>query len=356
MRLRAWASQVNNRPNKVQVFSRAQNSSLAAISIPAPPGATQRLWGIGLSPDGTKLAISDGSAPDIYLLDPSNPASVQTFSLPTVPPYNGIITNARGVAVSDAGIIYYAASISGGSGYNQFFKLDSNTGIVTPLYPSGEGDSDMRALITSDNSTVYFNTAGNLFTVNTSTDAITHATVGCCPGNDELTLSGDQTRVSATDYFYDSDLAAESSYALNDREAMNIAYVYGAKLNPDGSLLFQPSTNGIDVFDGRLGNLLTRISLPVALSTNYDALVADGTDSVLVAITGANGNGIAVVDLTSIAEPPPLPYDKSVHQERPSLKRPSQVVPSLQLNSGAGLSEGARAIPHATSRILSPAK
>src|SRR6202041_509022 len=99
-------------------------------------------------------------------------------------------------------------------------------------------------------------------------------------------------------------------FALNDREILNISYVYGMKLDPDGSLLFQPSTSGIDVVDGRLGNLLTRIALPLTLSTNYDALVDDGKDNTLVAITGATGNGIAVLNLTSISEPAPLPYVK----------------------------------------------
>lgn len=73
-------------------------------------------------------------------------------------------------------------------------------------------------------------------------------------------------------------------------------------------MLFQSSTNGIDICDGRVGDLLTRISLPFTLSQNFDALVSDGTDNVLVAITGETGNGIAVIDLTSLSEPPPLSY------------------------------------------------
>lgn len=61
----------------------------------------------------------------------------------------------------------------------------------------------------------------------------------------------------------------------------------------------------------RVGTLRTRISFPVALSPNYDALVSDGKDNVLIAITGQNGNGIAIVDLSSLAEPSPLPYQKA---------------------------------------------
>ncbi len=124
-----------------------------------------------------------------------------------------------------------------------------------------------------------------------------------------MALSSNQAQITATSYFYDFDLKAESYYALNDREILNISDVYGAKFSPDVRLLFQPSTNGIDVFDGELGNLLNRTSLPVALSPNYDALVDDGTDSILVAITGT-GNGVAIVDLTSISEPPPLTYNR----------------------------------------------
>jgi len=39
-----------------------------------------------------------------------------------------------------------------------------------------------------------------------------------------------------------------------------------------------------------------------------DALVSDGNDNILIAITGTTGNGIAVVDLSSLPEPAPLPY------------------------------------------------
>ena len=48
------------------------------------------------------------------------------------------------------------------------------------------------------------------------------------------------------------------------------------------------------------------------LSPNYDALVSDGQDNVLIAITGQTGGGIAVIDLTSVLEPPPVPYSTYV--------------------------------------------
>jgi hypothetical protein len=77
--------------------------------------------------------------------------------------------------------------------------------------------------------------------------------------------------------------------------------------SPDGSLFFQPGTQSIDIFDGRVGAFLERVGLPVPLSANYRALVSDNKDNVLVAITGT-GNGIAVVDLNSLPEPEPLAW------------------------------------------------
>lgn len=300
--------------NLVQVFSLTQGKWLTPISIPAPTGKTQRLWGISLSPDGGKLAVADPQAGVVYLVDPANTSSVRTFSVtpPNLP--QGIIVNPAGVAISDAGIIYLTTVVEGGTGFHNFYKLDTNTGALTDYGIDGPGlggsDVYLRTTLSSDNTRAFFNDLGYIFSIDTATNTIFSASTdpGCCYGDYDLTLSKNQIQFEATSYLYDSDLNARSFFTLNDREIQNISYVYGAKLSPDGSLLFQPSTNGIDVYDGRLGTLRNRIALPFALSTNYDALVVDGKDNILLGITGTNGNGIAIVDLTSVAEPAPLPY------------------------------------------------
>ena len=162
---------------------------------------------------------------------------------------------------------------------------------------------------------MFFNNDGAVFGIDTATDTVFRAVdgPGCCYGDYDLTLAADQTQLSATSYLFDSDLNGESYLTMNDREALGATgYVYGIKPSPDGALLFQPSVAGIDVFDGRLGNLRTRIALPVELSANYDALVSDGQDNALIAITGQTGSGIAIVDLSSLPEPAPLSYTSEV--------------------------------------------
>ena len=289
----------------VRVFSKTGGHWLFSIPIP-PAGTSQRLWGIALSPDGSKLAIADAAGAVIYVLDPDIPSAIKTFSVPQ--PF-GASRWPIGVAISDAGIVYFTA-LTGGSGFNAFFKLDTSAGQVTDYgIPSqGVAANYSRTVISVDNSRVYSNDDGRVFVIETATDGVSYAKTACLCGDYDLSLSGNQTRFAAAGYFYDSSLNGQSYLALNLREMVNTSYLYGEKLSPDGSLLFQPTTDGIDVLDARLGNLLTRISLPIALSPNYDALVSSGKDNILVAITGTNGDGIAVIDLTSLSVPSLLPY------------------------------------------------
>jgi hypothetical protein len=225
------------------------------------------------------------------------------------------IVNPSGLAISDTGVVYYAVIWNGITGGRGFDRLDTNSGQITEYDIAGAGlasDVYYRVAITADNSRVFFNDDGFVFYVDTASNNWTGASTdpSCCYGDYQLTLSADQTHAEATGFFYDQNLNAESYYALNDRESMNISYVYGSKLSADGMLLFQPSSNGIDILDGRLGNLLHRIALPVALSSTYDALVSDGKDNVLIAITG-QGDGIAIIDLTSIPQPPAFGYSRA---------------------------------------------
>lgn len=328
--------------SEIRVFSLSQRKWLTPIQVPAAPnGTTHALLGIALSPDYSKLAVSDQTAGTIYVIDPDAPSNVQTFLLS-----NSLQPSA--IAISNTGMIYYATYDPHTTGSSGIFKMDSSNGSITD-YGIGTflGADQLRAVLASDNSTVYFNDDGFVFSIDTQTDAIHSASddPGCCYGNYNLTLSSDQTTLEASSYLYDANLNAQSYLTLNDREALEVSYVNGTKLSSDGTLLFQPSTYGIDVYDGRLGTYLERIALPVELSQNYDALVSDGKDNVLIGITGQYGTGIAVVDLSSLSEPLPLPY----------FKDRAEIVPSSELNKipdGAASSDrtGGKALPHTMPR------
>jgi hypothetical protein len=338
---------------QIQVFSKTEGAWLAPIPLPN----AQRLWGIALSQDGTLLAVGDMTGGAIYVLNPLNPSSVQRFGM-SVP---------VGLAVTDAGLLYLTSITSSSYGNLYFEVFNTANGSLTTVGYKGfapPNDTYSRVQYNSSSGLAYFNSGGRVFSAAAGTGAPSYATAdsGCCYGNDELTLSGDGTRLAATGYFYDSNLSAESYFGLNVREAMNVSYVYGQKLSADGSLLFQPTTLGIDVMDGHLGNLIDRIALPVALSPNYDALVADGKDNILVAITGANGDGVAVLDFSSIAEPPLPSFDAAMGSSN-SRSAAKAALPA-RANRPRSMTHGERRgwplflaerVPHVTSqRLLHP--
>jgi WD40 repeat protein len=351
----------------IRVFSRAGGQWLTPISVPAAPvGQSHRLWGLALSPDGSKLAVSDVGDAYIYLLDPASPSSAMSFQMPAEcssgycysTASSGVLTYPAGVAVSDAGIVYIAAYPYGVSGADGFLKLNTGTGKFTDYGVPAFGNETYHNAISSDNARVFFNNEGEVFSVDTATDAISYELVdpGCCYGDSDLSLSANQTSLTATSYLYDADLNPGSWLTLNDREALYTSYVFGVVLSPDGSLLFQPSVAGIDVFDGRIGTLRTRIALPYLLSENYDALVSDGTDNVLIAITGVTGNGIAVLDFTSLGEPAPLPYANDAEQlpralSQSSIHASEPLPASSRGNSKVHFGTSLSRVPHVTSHI-----
>jgi hypothetical protein len=303
--------------NEVRVFSRTLGEWLPPIPIPAPAGAygAQRLFGLALSPDGSKLAISDSGAIAVYVLNPDFPNSIQSFAFASqISPVSqyAITGTPSGVTITNSGQVWFAAYDQDGDGSTFLYALNTTTGKISAAgssqtqgnYPFG------RLAMTADGSKFYVVNAGLISYVNTSTGEITSCKEcgDLSQGGFDIVLSANQTSLYADGLLLDDLLNLQGFQSLNYRESFDADYVYGATLSPDGTLLFQPGEQSIDVFDGRTGNFRARVSLPVSLSPNYRALVGDGKDNVQVAITGATGNGIAVIDLSSLQEPSALPY------------------------------------------------
>ena len=348
--------------SKIQVFSRTQGKWLNPIPMPAQAGKTQRLWGISLSPDATKLAVADAGAGVVYLVDPANTASIKTIPATPASFPAGVLVLPSAIAITNSGLAYLIVDVQGGTGYHNYFTLDTNTGAISDLGLDGPGlgasDLYLRTTISADNTRAYFNNLGNIFSIDIATGTLFSASTGqgCCYGDYDLTLAPNQVQFEASSIMFDADLNGAADFAFNDREIVDINYVYGAKFSSDGSLLFQPSVQGMDIYDGRVGILRARAAFSVPLSTNYDALVSDGKDNILLAITGATGNGIAVLDLTSISEPPPLPYVGAVSSQRQNESRhfdrtASQVSGQANAKKNPPMSRP-RVIPHVTNSIL----
>jgi hypothetical protein len=291
---------------QIRVFSRSQGKWLNPIPVPSPIGVsgTERLYGIAMSPDQSKIVASDAGKNVLYVIDAANPSSIKSYPLtspyPTIESYTP-----SGIAITNSGTMYFTADEPYGrlpisaDGTKIYFNNGVNIGYLDITATAGEGIP--APLIAIDPVT------GQTTQVNSGATYCT----GCNDlgqGGYEIALASNQTSIFADGFTMDSNINIEGFQELNWRESFDADYYYGATLSPDGSLVFQPGPQSIDIFDGRTGAYRSRVSLSVPLSPNYRALIGDGKDNVLVAITGDTGNGIAVIDLSPIPEPNPLPY------------------------------------------------
>ena len=237
----------------IRVFSLTHAEWLPPIPIPAPKNAygPQRLLGIALSPDGSKLAVSDLGAMAIYTLDPDSPSAIQSSPLASQI-FDPTSQMPAGVAVTDSGTVYFATFVAGlgDEGYSFLYKLNPSTQEVSAVpdspgfaLPTFDADHVGRLAITSDGSRVYFNDGGTIGFIDTAAGqfVVPNEPVGeLGQGGYELVLGANQTRIFADGFMTDSNLNALGLQTLDIAEGVDADYVYGAALSTDGSLLFQP--------------------------------------------------------------------------------------------------------------------
>ncbi|MGA7892388.1 MAG: hypothetical protein WCA49_04125, partial [Candidatus Sulfotelmatobacter sp.] len=145
------------------------------------------------------------------------------------------------------------------------------------------GDSFMRVLLSPDGAQVFANDGSGIWILNTSDDSLVEALQATLAetGNEDAAVSADGSVVLTSSLLTDSELNVSSDLAYVDRDVWLPVAVYGQKLNSDGSLAFQPLTNGIDVLDGVTGLLQYRVGLSIQAANVYDALAIDNTDGLL---------------------------------------------------------------------------
>jgi hypothetical protein len=290
--------------NQVQIFSLSQHAWLAPIPIPKADANT-RLEAVTLSPDGTKLAVSDPGNSNVYLIDPDK-KTVQGFAVrQTSVDISGAATP-HGLTITNGGTIYFATTSSGAPYLHQ---LNTTTGIVTDLGLMNLSGTDAqdRFFTSPDGSKGLFNKNGQGFVIDTSTDAVTlNAAYASSPIDDpEMAMSADGAHFVMSEIITDSLLNPAAGITYVDRDIATAFFISGEKLSADGSLLFRPMTDGVDIIDGRTGLLLERVQLPFTMAQVYDGLTLDTTDQLLFATTSA---GIEELNLAPYPQPaPPFP-------------------------------------------------
>lgn len=303
---------------EVEVFSPSAKSWLAPIAIPSA-NANSRLVGVALSPDGNTLAVSDAGNSLISVLNPSAPTKVKSFGVNT-----GSEVEPFGLAVTNSGAVYYATHSQDTDPPGGFNKLDTNTGVITNFEPVKNGDQFVRVLLAPDGTRVFVNDGSGdagIWLIDTSNDTLIEGLQATLAGDgdEDAALSGDGSTLLASDLLMDDGLNVFGDMTYVDRDVWLPVAVYGQKLNSDGSLIFQPLTNGIDVHDAASGLLRYRVQLPVQFANVYDALVLDGTDDLIFGITSA---GIVQIDLSPLPSVGSHPRTHRLKHQAAALAQP----------------------------------
>jgi hypothetical protein len=128
-------------------------------------------------------------------------------------------------------------------------------------------------------------------------------------------ISSDGSTISINGYLTDGSLNVETLPAYIDWETWLPTAAYGQKLSQDGSILYQPLTNGIDMIERNTGRLLYRVQVPGTVANVFDSIFLGASNGTLGYITSS---GITFVDLSSLAIPAaastPFPATRSAER------------------------------------------
>jgi hypothetical protein len=324
---------------QIEVLSQTSGKWLSPIVLPGVSSSTQ-LIGITESPDGSKLAVSDQGGQAIYVLNPDNPASATRLSLVQGPSGSYLGQWPAGLTITNAGMVYFTTQ----GPFYPFLKLNTSTGQVTPIGQGWGGEAtcqSCRVVQSSDGTRVYGNLDGIAFWADPSNDQVILSSFRW-----GLTVSGDGSTVNIEGSFADPSINFESTVAYTDWEwlypgglpnAPTPSWIAtslgGIKLNGDGSILFVPLNNGIDLYARNTGRLLYRVQIPETPASNFDPLVLGKGQNVLAVITAT---GVSIVDMSS------LPIASEYTQPFPTVTHTRTESPSHTQNAP----QGRRALPN----------
>ena len=289
---------------KIQVLSPSSGAWQTPITLPGTTSAS-KLVGIGESPDGSMLAVADNGGQAIYTLNPDNPSSATRYPAPatTNQPYP---MPPLALTVLDNKSVYYVALdvLNDVAGEVSLHELDAATGQFTDFQISSVGTPELnggRLLLSPDQSTVYVNLAGAVYRIDTATNTITEdSALSQGFQTADGAISSDGSTISLNGYLTDSSLIAETLPAYIDWETWLPTATFGQQLSQDGSILYQPLTNGVDMIERNTGRLLYRVQVPGTQANAYDPMFLGASAGVLGYLTTA---GVTFVDLSSLAIP-----------------------------------------------------
>jgi DNA-binding beta-propeller fold protein YncE len=266
--------------NQILTWSVTNDVWLSPISVPNSNSAA--LTGISISPNGQFVAVADQGNQAVVVFSTDTPQNIKGFPVSD----GGFGLKPASVAISNQGKVYFnlAFTYRGGWGTrcqgDLMWMLDATSGVATDLAPFGQNTSFCmsiadRVLLSTDGNTVFVDDEGGLALYDVPTGSWS-TLIGSEVANSDLAISGDNSRLVGTFALIDWSRGYLGTPAWSDLDLSDTqTLVMGEKMDRNGTVLFQPWTQALDIVD--LSHLVKqqRIALPYPAQNVFDALVWD---------------------------------------------------------------------------------
>jgi IPT/TIG domain len=292
--------------SQIQVYSTVSHQFTTPIAIPNSTAATQ-LAGIAITPDLSKLLVSDFGDSAVLVIDLNNISSVTSVStvLPSDAQFNAT-SNPVTLAAANNGKILVAVPNRNitSPGPNTIREIDLN---ALTLTPRSELQVDASAVIQPalGGSELLFFDEGEISLYSAATDSFSGQKSLNLGGSRDSAISADGNRIAVEDALADGLMESLGFIGYIDLFVLDANLQFGEKWHPTGSLLYIPIDHGFDIIDGNTGKLRERISLPDVINSATPASYGESIDTLLVDSTGQNvvmitATGVTYVQLDSV--------------------------------------------------------
>ncbi len=291
--------------NKVYVFDLVAQKYLTPITVGNSP------QGLALTPDFSKLVVSNGADSTISIVDLTGANATKTVSLANIglsnlcgPPIPyAIVTTSKSQAV----IAVSCTSVTEG----EFIVLDLATQMIgcgtstgcadlVAAYPQAlsyvlflSATQDGTQIFTSSGTNGLWNVPSDTFISQPSYGSGFNPAVVTAAAADGTAFAEYFTMIDPT--LYGRSVMQDVDYVRTGTNDINS--VFGEKLHPSGALLYFPRTTGFDIYDAHHGHIRQRVDLSLQIPVTFDSMALDETGSRVFLISAT---GLTVVDIADL--------------------------------------------------------
>lgn len=311
----------------VDVFSLTSKKFLTPITVPTVNNLVQ-LGGMGMTPDATRLLVTNWADGSVALVNPDAPASSQVAAI--VPPGASTSWNQGPCAVAASNTGQAFVNVAGSAyGFPQFrrgvarstsqsssgpqpsiWELDLSTLVAAPVPVSelsGSTTSANVAIKASDDGTeiCFVGEYQNLSIYDSASDTFTQSEIPglstCAIDGNGLAMSGYPAARLLT--LSDASLDFNGYASITDYTAYSLIgpttpIALGLLVDPSGALAYQTTIQEIALVDMHTGQLRERIALPMKTQLIEDGAIArDQTGLQVFAITDS---GLTIIQLDTL--------------------------------------------------------